>query len=167
MGISVRRLTGDDWRVLRSVRLAALADAPDAYGSTLAREQAFTEADWRGRLAMSRTLSAVAFAGEEPVGLVGAVPAAGADMETNLTTVMLVAMWAHPDHRGVGVGDALVTNVLQWAAEKGWSRVVLRVADGNVAARKLFLRHGFVSTGARVPLESNPGVGTEVMAHAI
>jgi GNAT superfamily N-acetyltransferase len=175
MGISVRRLTGDDWRTLRAVRLAALADAPYAFGSTLAREQAFTETDWRGRLAMAGTLSAVAFLAEEPVGLIGAIPTvettapttAPKGVETTMTTVMLVAMWAHPAHRGRGIGDALVTDVVRWAAETGWSRVVLRVADGNVAARGLFLRHGFVPTGIRTPLESDPRVGTELLSHAI
>lgn len=167
MGIVVQRLTGDDWRVLRAVRLAALADAPYAYGSTLAREQAFTETSWRGRLDMPSTLSAVAVLGEEPVGLVGAIPTTDTTLETRLTTVMLVALWAHPDHRGLGVGDALVTDVVRWAAETGWSRVVLRVADVNDAARALFVRNGFVPTGLHEPLESDPGVDTELLAYAI
>jgi GNAT superfamily N-acetyltransferase len=171
MGISVRRLTSDDWRTLRAVRLAALADAPYAYGSTLVQEQAFTEQVWRDRLDKAGTLWAVAFLDEEPVGMIGAFPTVTTTVTTTVdtvvTTVMLVAMWAHPDHRGRGIGDVLVTDVVRWAAETGWSRVVLRVADGNVAARRLFLRHGFVPTGQRAPLESDPRVGTELLAHAI
>jgi GNAT superfamily N-acetyltransferase len=167
MGISVRRLTSDDWRTLRAVRLAALADAPYAYGSTLAREQTFTEQDWRDRLDKAGTLWAVAVLDEEPVGMIGAFPTVPTTVDTVMTTVMLVAMWVHPDQRGRGIGDALVTDVVRWAAETGWSRVVLRVADGNVAARGLFLRHGFVPTGLRAPLESDPRVGTELLSHAI
>ena len=151
------RLTGDDWRLLRDVRLAALADAPHADGSSLAIEEGFGEADWRGRLdggpwTVARHDGAL-------VGLVGAyVPG---------DTPMLVALWVRPGSRGLGVGDALITDVLRWAAGNRWSRVVLRVADGNDAARKLFLRNGFEPTGVRLPLENDPGVGTEVLARAI
>jgi ribosomal protein S18 acetylase RimI-like enzyme len=76
-------------------------------------------------------------------------------------------MWVRPGARGLGISELLITDVLRWAAENRWSRVVLRVADGNDAARKLFLRHGFEPTGKREPLESDPGVSTELLSRAI
>lgn len=156
---TLRRLTPDDWATWREVRLAALADAPHAYGSTLAREQAFTEADWRAWLATGYT--AVALVDGRPVGAIrGHTP-------EHATAVLLVAMWAHPDLRGRGVADALVTDLLRWAGETGWSRVELRVADGNECARRLFQRHGFAPTGRREPLESDPTVGTTYLARQV
>jgi len=160
MGILVNRLTSDDWRLLREVRLAALADAPYAYGSTLAAEREFTERTWRDRFERDGCLNAVAMVDDEPAGLIGAFPRDGA-------TAMLVAMWAHPEYRGRGIAAALVTDLLAWARENGWSRVELRVADGNDAARKLFVRHGFASTGVREPLESDPTVGTEYLSRPV
>ena len=137
------RLTGDDWRLLRDVRLAALADAPYAYGSSLAVEEAFGEADWRRRLHPAALWTVVRHE-DESVGLVGAyVPE---------DTPMLVAMWVRPSSRGLGISELLITDVLRWAMENGWSRVVLRVADGNDAARALFVRHGFAPTGVTAPL---------------
>lgn len=54
-----------------------------------------------------------------------------------------MAAWVHADARGKGVGDALVAEVLNWSRERGYEQVYLRVADGNQAARELFLRNGF------------------------
>jgi GNAT superfamily N-acetyltransferase len=156
--METRRLTGDDWRTLRDVRLAALADAPYAYGSTLAVERAFDESTWRDRI--DTTLWVLAIRNAENAGLVG-MYLSGPE------SPMLIAMWVSPVHRGRGVGDALVTEILRWAGEKSWSRVLLRVADGNDAARRLFLRHGFTPTGRRAPLESDPGVRTEFLSRAL
>ena len=151
------RLTCDDWRLLREVRLAALADAPYAYGSSLAAEQDLPEDRWRQRI--SSGVWVVAVDDGAPAGLVGSYLAHD--------TPMLVAMWVTPARRGRGVGDVLVTEILRCAAENRWSRLTLRVADGNDAARRLFLRHGFTSTGRRQPLESDPGVSTETLSRAI
>jgi GNAT superfamily N-acetyltransferase len=162
------RLTGDDWQTLRAVRLAALADAPYAYGSTLAVEEGFDETEWRRRL--DTALWVLAVHNAENAGIVGVYL-------SEPDTPMLIAMWVDPAHRGHGVGDALITEMMSWvrqcslrklrSEEKRWSRVVLRVADGNDAARELFLRHGFVPTGERVPLESDPGVRTEILSRAL
>jgi GNAT superfamily N-acetyltransferase len=152
------RLTGDDWETLREVRLAALAGAPHAYGSTLAKEEGLDEAEWRRRLDIALWLLAVR--NGENAGMVGVFC-------PEPDTPMLVSMWVDPAHRGHAVGDALISEMMLWAAEKGWSRMVLRVAEGNDAARKLFVRQGFTSTGHYEPLESDPGVRTEILTRPL
>jgi GNAT superfamily N-acetyltransferase len=159
METEFRRLTADDWGLLRDVRLAALADAPYAYGSTLAVEADFGEDEWRRRLS-GDGLWVVALRGSVPVGIVG-----GYLPERD--TPMLVAMWVRPGNRGLGIGVGLVTAVVDWATENRWSQVVLRVAEGNASARKLFIGAGFAPTGVRQPLASDPGVATELLARAI
>jgi len=159
--ITVRRLGPDDWAVWRDIRLAALADAPHAFGSSLARERDLTEADWRGRLAPGNGVTVVALLGERVVGTAGGYTPPGAD------SVLLIAMWTHPDARGHGAGGVLVDEILAWARENGWSEVRLRVADGNDAARRLFVRHGFRPTGRRDTLESDPTVYTETLAREV
>jgi ribosomal protein S18 acetylase RimI-like enzyme len=61
--ILVREVAEDDWELMRDVRLAALSEAPYAFGSTHAREAAFTEEKWRGRFSER---SVTFFAHEEP-----------------------------------------------------------------------------------------------------
>jgi hypothetical protein len=43
----VRPVGPDDWALLKHVRLTALADAPEAFYSTLVKEEHRTEAEWR------------------------------------------------------------------------------------------------------------------------
>lgn len=155
--VTIRRLGPEDWQLWRDVRLAALADAPYAYSSTLEREEVFAEAVWRGRLSAHGSMTAVAFEGAEPAGTI----AAFTPPETEVPT--LVAAWVDPAYRGRGVGDTLVAEVQAWAEETGRRRIELQVADGNDRARRLFLRHGFVPTGEFEPLESNPATRTELM----
>jgi GNAT superfamily N-acetyltransferase len=155
--LRIQRLTPDDWAVWRDARLASLADAPYAFGSTLVREEAFDEADWRRLLRPDNGMFAVAVLGEWTVGTIGVftLPDVG--------TPTLVGMWVHADARGRGAGDALIADVLAWARGHGHRRIELRVADGNDAARRLFVRNGFVATGRREPLERDPTVGTEYL----
>jgi hypothetical protein len=49
--ITVRRIRTEEWERLRAIRLRALADAPMAFGSTLADEQTRLDEFWRGRAA--------------------------------------------------------------------------------------------------------------------
>jgi hypothetical protein len=49
--MNIRRIRADEGLRLRDIRLHALADSPMAYGSTLAREEAYPEALWNERAA--------------------------------------------------------------------------------------------------------------------
>ncbi|MEU7636759.1 MULTISPECIES: GNAT family N-acetyltransferase [unclassified Streptomyces] len=141
--ISVRPLTAEDWPLYRAVRLAALAQAPEAFGSTLEHEQAFTDDRWRERLTLRNQF--VAEDGAEACGLIGIVPVGPGLAE-------LVSMWVRPDARGRGVADHLVLAVLRWADDHGFPQVRLWVAQGNDRAERLYARHGFQRTGLVEPV---------------
>jgi hypothetical protein len=51
MSPTIRRILSNEGPSLQAFRLGALAEAPMAFGSTLAREQAFTNDIWRERAA--------------------------------------------------------------------------------------------------------------------
>jgi ribosomal protein S18 acetylase RimI-like enzyme len=159
--IRVRRLVPEDWKVWRDIRLAALADAPSAFGASLAEEQRFDEARWRRRLLPSSGMAAVALDGPAAVGLIGGWTPEWTD------AVQLVALWVDPAARGQGIADALVTEVIDWSTEHGHPRVELRVTNDNNAARTLYLRHGFIPTGDIEPLDSNPTLGAELLVREL
>jgi ribosomal protein S18 acetylase RimI-like enzyme len=150
--VEVRQAQPADWEVLRRLRLGALADAPNAFASTLEAEVAFPDEAWRQR-AKGGPASAnfIAREGGVDVGLaaVFAEPEAPGRMH-------LVSMWVDPRYRRRGVAHALVGQAVRWAAERRAREVILWVADHNTAAQRLYEQIGFRPTGARQPLPSNP-----------
>jgi hypothetical protein len=44
--ITIRPIKGTDWRKLRDLRLAALQDDPQAFGSTFAEERSDPDSEW-------------------------------------------------------------------------------------------------------------------------
>ena len=141
--IDVLVLTPDDWRLWRELRLAALAEAPGAFGSTLAgwSGSGDTEQRWRGRLADVPLNLALTVCGE-PVGMVSAT-APGLEEEAEL-----ISLWVAPAGRGRGVGDEAVRRVAAWAHEQHrGSALVLSVKIDNRQARALYERQGFVDAG--------------------
>jgi ribosomal protein S18 acetylase RimI-like enzyme len=149
--VVVRELASDDWELLRDVRLAALSEAPYAFGSTYAREAAFTQAQWRGRI-VSRGVTFFGFLPEagEPAGVSGVYTADG--------VADLVSMWVRPSARGRGVGESLIEAAADWAKARDYDTLFLWVTESNTAARRLYERCGFTATGERQPLPSDPAL---------
>jgi ribosomal protein S18 acetylase RimI-like enzyme len=139
--VEVRRLQPAEWAAYREVRRSALRDAPWAFGSTLAEADRLSEADWRQRLT-DRAIFVARVRGLS-VGLVAGVAAETPD------AAELISLWVDPDWRGRGIGDQLVSTVIDWATEHGFRTIQLWVAEGNQAAERLYSRHGFSRTGER------------------
>ena len=141
--ISLRRLGVDDWQLWRSLRLQALTEAPYAFGSSLSDWQGKgdTETRWRGRLA-DVPFNIVADWQETAAGM------ASGTAPTPTGSVELLSMWVAPFARGRGVGESLVTAVIQWARQERASRVDLAVFEGNERALALYRRCGFIDAGS-------------------
>jgi ribosomal protein S18 acetylase RimI-like enzyme len=152
--MDIRQAQAADWAALRQLRLRALADAPDAFASTLKAEEALLDEIWRQRAqGGSSSANFIAREGGVDVGLaaVFAEPDAPGRMH-------LVSMWVDPGYRRRGVARALVDQVVRWAAERRAREVILWVADHNSAAHRLYEQLGFRPTGECQPLPSNPTV---------
>lgn len=148
MPLTVRAASEPDWADLRDLRLQALTETPLAFGSTLARELAFTESDWRGRA--SRAGQVLAWVDDVLVGTAVGVP------EGDI--VHLAGMYVDPTQRGQGCADRLIETVIENARLAGAGRVLLWVTEVNLVAERCYTRHGFVRTGRDQPLPHTPGV---------
>lgn len=94
-------------------------------------------------------LGVVAVEGGAPLGAVWAraLPADEPGYGWVADDVPELGMAVVAEHRGTGVGSALLTGFLDRARELRWTAVSLSVEDGNTAARALYERHGFVVVG--------------------
>ncbi|MGB7845749.1 MAG: GNAT family N-acetyltransferase [Candidatus Acidiferrum sp.] len=155
MQFNVRRAVIGDEPVLRALRLQALTDSPRAFSSTYEREFARTTEDWRRWLAPGVTF--LLEAAGEPRGLV-----AGIRDPHDSSVVHLMAMWVHPEVRGTGAADALVSSVKGWTAEVGATQVRLDVVESNLPARRCYERAGFRATGHQGVLERTGDVEIEM-----
>ena len=152
--VTVRLLAGSEWPLYRELRLRALANAPAAFGSTLAAEQERTDADWAWRLGLAATsgrdLPLLAEVDGAPAGLAWAKFDASDGQLVNL-----FQMWVAPECRGQGAAAALLDEALAWARSRKARAMQLGVMDGNESARRLYERAGFVAAGAPEP--TRPG----------
>ena len=158
--VLVRATALDDWRAMRDIRLQALRDAPDAFGSTHAREVAFAPAEWHRRATRDGSFFAFIPGLTEPAGLAG-----GYEEEPGVTE--LVSMFVRPQARGHGVGEALIDAVAAWAKDQGATSVHLWVTDTNKPAIRLYERCGFTVTPERQPLPSNRAIGEVAMTRPL
>ena len=149
--MNVRRAVIGDEPVLRALRLEALSDAPEAFGSTYAREVARTTADWQRWLAPGVTLVL------EEAGIARGMVAGTADVN-DPAIAHLQAMWVHPLLRGTGAADALVAALLAWATERGARSVQLQVIASNERAIQMYARHGFRPTGRQTTRERDGAI---------
>jgi menaquinone-dependent protoporphyrinogen IX oxidase/ribosomal protein S18 acetylase RimI-like enzyme len=144
--LRVRLFQASEWPTYRNLRLQALADSPEAFGSTYAGEAARPEEFWPGRLSAGLSsgldLPLLAELDGQPVGLAWGRIEAGA-----LEVVHLYQVWVAPVARGRGAGRMLVQAVIAWAAAQGARAVELEVTCGDTPAVRLYNLLGFRPIG--------------------
>lgn len=156
--MDVRRLRPDEWAALRAIRLRALAEAPDAFGSTYAKTAALGDDDWRAR---ADPPDGAVFVVDGPTELVGM--AIGGPAPTTTESAALYGMWVAPEARRRGVGAALMAAVKAWAIGAGYRGLGLGVTTSNAAAIALYERLGFTDSGERHPLREGTNLTIQIM----
>jgi ribosomal protein S18 acetylase RimI-like enzyme len=145
--LEVRRVTEDDWRALKHLRLAALLDEPTAYCERWVDAAALDDDAWRARAVRGAeggdSFQVMAWDGGRPVAT--AVGFVADDV------AWLAAVHVAPDLRGRGLHARLVAPVAAWAGTQGAPSLHLEVHEDNARAQAAYRRLGFVLTGRRRP----------------
>ena len=163
---SVRRLLPHEWRSYRELRLRALAESPNAFGSTVEIEQSKPDEYWAERLSLTAAsqfqVPMVAEADGKLVGLLwGWIDSSKPDI------AHLFQMWVSPEARGRGLGALLLDSAIEWARDVRVRSVLLRVTCGNSPANRLYMRAGFAPVGEPEPLRPGSSVLAQPMALAL
>jgi GNAT superfamily N-acetyltransferase len=139
-----------------------LADAPEAFGSTLAKEVARGDDAWQDWASRADRVVVVAERGGRLVGLASGGPAPGSDHAAGL-----YAMWVEPAFRGGGVAAKIVAAVEEWARAAGHGQIGLGVTTTNGRAIAFYERLGYADTGGRHPLRQGAALEIQVMVKSL
>jgi ribosomal protein S18 acetylase RimI-like enzyme len=143
----IGRLPVERWREYKALRLRALQSAPQAFGQSYQEASLYPDERWRQRLidtAEGRGWNVFAERDGQLIGMTGAFQwpeDIGADR------AMIVAVFVDVETRGQGVGEALMTAVIDQLAAAGVGNAILAVNPIQTAAVRLYERMGFTFAG--------------------
>lgn len=160
MNVSIRQLTGNDWRKFAQIRLKALEADPLVFGSNYEKESQFTEADWRSRLQANDSAVFMLFAGETPIGITGV--SVFRDDPTG-KTAMLWGSWLEPDFRRKGLSALMYRTRIDWAKKRPTvERVIVSHRASNIASKYANQKHGFIFTRTHEKIWSDGAAEDEI-----
>lgn len=159
---TVRSFAENEWPDYKDLRLAALAESPEAFGSTFAQESQRADAEWARRLAAGVhsgwDFPALAEIESLPIGL-----AWGRIEGSNPALANLYQVWVRPRYRRLGAGRLLLEAVIAWAIDRRAECLELGVACGDTPATRLYSRIGFVPVGQPEPLRPGAALLSQKM----
>ena len=150
----------------RQVRLRGMrrTDMPRilALEEELFPEEAWTPEMFAAELAQpaSRRLYLVAEEGNTLIGYAGMMFTGGPQADV-VNRAVAPSRWSR------GTGTALLTALVDEAARRGCTEVLLEVREDNARARRLYLRQGFAEIGIRRGYYQPSGVDAVVMRKAL
>ena len=148
-GVCIRELTGDDVDEYRRLRLRALREHPDAFGSSYEAELAVpieAVAERLRRNAESKdSFTLGAYRGEALVGMVGFYQES---REKTRHRGTICGMYVPSEEQGQGTGRALLTRAIELArGMAGLEQLQLAVVSRNRRAKDLYASFGFETYG--------------------
>ena len=153
----IRSLSETDAAAFRTIRLAALELAPEAFGTVLENEAKRPLAHFAALL--RETAVFVAEHAGAPVAVARLTPGR-APKEAHKAVIN--GFFVRPEYRGSGVAGALMAALIE-AARGRYEQLVLEVVAENAGAVRLYRRFGFQEFG-REPRARKSGGGYQDLA---
>ena len=164
--LEIKPLLPADWPLMKTVRLRALTENPEAFGTTLAQASVWEDARWQENARRFTQLppaaSFLAYADDIPCGMANCFT-----LQEDKQTAELTAFWVAPQQRGQGVGDALVAAVVGWAKSQGIATLQAWVVEDNLRALSFYQKIGFQETGERQTHTPDPAQQIVLLAKTV
>jgi len=151
MSFQITAAKADEAERLRNLRLAALKDAPYAFGAQYEVDKEKPISFWQQSIADTNWFF-VAINGED-IGLIG-VEVAGEDRGSDC---WIFGWWIAPNYRGRGVTALMLRKIDEFCLEKNWRKQGLGVWPENERAIAAYRKLGFTSGVGPIPSRSKPG----------
>lgn len=140
--IEIVSLTPNDWQLYRDLRLRALKEEPQAFGSTYEENAKHSDKFWKDRLidTLTKDTQWLVFAksSETLVGMVGAF------VKDDPTVAHLIAMYVIPEFREAGVGKILMHALIEKVKlNQQIKKITLHVNEKQEVAFNLYKNFGF------------------------
>lgn len=143
--MEISQLQPTDAYKYRNLRLNALKNNPEAFGSSFEEEKDIPLKTFESRLASDVSFTFGAFENGELIGSVTLVIEKKIKLKHRAT---IFAMYVSPEHRSLGIGHALMAEAINKAKELDEiEQIYLSVVSTNHHARKLYTKLGFEKIG--------------------
>lgn len=150
MQVLIQPAANSEAQRLRSLRLAALKDAPYAYGAKYEVDKDKPISVWQESLEISNWF--FASINEEDIGLIG-IEKAGID---RLSDCWIFGWWIAEQYRGKGIVKLMLDEIDKFCIENNWLHQGLGVWPENQRAVAAYQKLGFLSGGNLIPSRSIP-----------
>lgn len=142
MQYSVAQLSGEDWQILKAIRLEALHCEPQSFGSNYEKESRYEESQWRKFIGEhnDRAIFVLKFE-DEIIGMTGVISSIDKPDEA-----ILIASYIRSQHRGVGLSQLLYKARINWAKAQNIASLIVSHRENNIASKIANQKFGFQYT---------------------
>ena len=151
MQIKIEKASATEAERLKSLRLAALKDAPYAYGAVYEVDKEKPISFWQQTLVNSNWFF-TSIDGVD-IGLIGVEKAA----KDRGSDCWISGWWIAQSFRGQGVAALMLSAIDKFCIENRWLKQGLGVWPENKRAIAAYLKLGFIAGGEPIPSRLKPG----------
>jgi RimJ/RimL family protein N-acetyltransferase len=149
--IKIEKASATEAERLKRLRLAALKDAPYAYGAVYEVDKEKPISFWQQTLVNSNWFF-TSIDGVD-IGLIGVEKAA----KDRGSDCWIFGWWIEQSFRGQGVAALMLNAIDKFCIENKWLKQGLGVWPENQRAIAAYLKLGFIAGGEPIPSRSKPG----------